>query len=93
MEQNRHQIRNSPTHISLEHYDTSLHQTNSEYLLTNGIFVVYEKKSNNLKPSKDRSFNRNLRTRLSQYTTIVWYANSEYDMLITCVVLTSRARE
>ena len=38
MEQNGLQIRNQRTHITLEHYDASLHQTNAYFLLTSVIY-------------------------------------------------------
>ena len=41
MEQNGLQIRNQRTHISLEHYDSSLHQKNAYFLLTSVIHQLY----------------------------------------------------
>ena len=40
MEQNGLQIRNQRTHISLEHYETSLHQTDAYFLLTSVTSLI-----------------------------------------------------
>ena len=39
--QNGLRIQNQRTHISLEHYDTSLHQTDAYFLLTSVIDATY----------------------------------------------------